>query len=41
MEQRSVTALTQTNQQSTDVPIADLQPPGRFDLGDLFPLDLV
>ena len=26
---------------STDVPVADLQPPGRFDLGDLLPLDLV
>jgi hypothetical protein len=41
MEHRSVTVLPQTNQQSTDVPIADLQPSGSFHLRDLLLLDLV
>jgi hypothetical protein len=41
MKHRPVTQLLETNQQPTNVPIADLQPLGRFDLADLLPLDLV
>jgi hypothetical protein len=35
MHHRSVTALPQLKQQTTDVPIADLQPSGGFALRDL------
>jgi hypothetical protein len=35
VEQRSVTAFLHRNQQSTDVPIADLQSAGSFPLGEL------
>jgi hypothetical protein len=35
MEQRAVTAFAQLHQQTTDVPIADLQPLGSFDLRDV------
>jgi hypothetical protein len=41
MEHRSVTWLPQTNQQSTNVLIADLQPLDSFPLRDLLALDLV
>jgi hypothetical protein len=41
VDQRSVTAFLHSNQQSADVPIADLQTLGRFDLADLLALDLV
>jgi hypothetical protein len=41
MDQRSVTALPQTNQQTADVPVADLQSAGSFPLGDLLLLYLV
>jgi hypothetical protein len=37
MEQRSVTTFPQTNQQTTDVPITDLQPLGSFALRDVLP----
>jgi hypothetical protein len=35
MDHCSVTTLPQLHQQTTDVPIADLQPSGSFALGDL------
>jgi hypothetical protein len=35
VDQRSVAAFPHTNQQSPDVPIADLQSAGSFSLGDL------
>ena len=41
VDQRSVTALPQTNQQTPDVPVADLQSAGSFPLGDLLLLYLV
>jgi len=37
----SVTALPQLNQQTTKVPLADLQPPSSFALSELLALDLV
>jgi hypothetical protein len=41
MDHRSVTALPQLHQQTTDMPIADLQPLGSFDLRNLLLPDLV
>jgi hypothetical protein len=41
MHHRSIPVLPQTKQQPTDVTVTDLQAPGRCDLGDLLPLDLV
>jgi hypothetical protein len=38
MDHRSVTALPQLNRQTTDVPLADLQPPGSFALRELLTL---
>jgi hypothetical protein len=41
MEERSVTAFAQLHQQTTNVPIADLQSSGSFALRDLLPPYLV
>jgi len=41
MDHRSVAMFSQTQQQPTDMALADLQPPSTFDLRDLLLLHVV